>query len=188
MEKSVKILYFQYTIHKLLNWYKEVNGNEFNNDLSTLKSLKLLFFVTAARTAINDKDTLVDSVFNNYVAMPYGHVEDDIYNEIKLNNGVLDFFIITNQKTTRKNREISELILKLDQNYISKINESVEYLSSNYKNLISFAPFDLVELSHLWYSWRKNYSLAIKEQTRKRDIPIDDIKIETKVFNLQTYS
>lgn len=188
METKDKILYFQYTLHKLMLWFKEVNGKEEDNDLSILKSLKLLFFVSAAKTTIDTNDSLVDNVFTSYVAMPYGHVEEDIYSAIQIYRGNFDFFFIDNAHTVRKKeRDISELVTLLNARHKQKIDESVDYLKSVNRNLISLPAFDLVELSHLWYSWRKNYNVAIKANLRKWEIAPEDIKTETKVYNLQAY-
>ena len=74
---------FEYLVFKLVKWYKS-NHNSNINDLSILKVLKLTFFVSAVGTTRDTKDTLLDNVFDNYFAMPYGHVESDIYNSIKL--------------------------------------------------------------------------------------------------------
>ena len=186
MEKNQKILYFQYTLHKLLLWFKAANGNEAANDISILKSLKLLFFVSSAKSNKDDNDSLVDSVFTSFMAMPYGHVESDIYDAIKGNNGAFEYFTVTNSNTTRNGQPISGLTSQLEERYTAKIDESVDFLKDN-SNLILLSPFDLVELSHLWFSWRKNYTLAENEGKRSRDIPVADIKSETKIFNLQTF-
>jgi len=69
-----KIDAFEYLVYQLQMWHeKESESNQ--NDLSVLKVLKLLFFVSAVDTKQDSENTLLDKVFTNFVAMPYGHVE-----------------------------------------------------------------------------------------------------------------
>lgn len=178
MSPAEKIYYFQYLLDKLLKWYPD----EQNNDLSILKSLKLLFFVSAANNN-PDSNILIDEVFDKYVAMPLGHVESDIYNTIKSTNGDLEYFYIDNQTTIRK----SEITVKLNISYTNQIDQSISFLQKKHPDLINYPPSDLVELSHLWYSWRKNYNIALKNSRRSWDIPLKDIKEESKIYSLQIF-
>ena len=129
MENEQKILYFQYTIKRLLAWYKNMHGTDSENDISTIKALKLLFFVTAVKASKNDDNTLVDNVFSNYVAMPYGHVEYDIYSELKATNGTLEFYRIDNSGAFKTDASLDDL----DR----KINTLDKLFDSNYKLIIA---------------------------------------------------
>ena len=51
------------------------------NDLSVLKIMMLLFFTVAASVKQDDEGLL--KVFNNFVAMPIGHIESDVWDIIK---------------------------------------------------------------------------------------------------------
>lgn len=178
--------HFEYVLHCLLLWYKEVKGNEEGNDISTLKALKLLFFVSAAKSS-SEAESLVDDPFNSFVAMPYGHVELDVYNLIQFNGGTLEYFKINNSGTTRLKEDLSPLISSLNMGFKKKIDESVDFLKLTNNELILASPFDLVELSHLWFSWKKNYNIARSQSSRRQDIPAEDIKSETKVYTLQSF-
>lgn len=184
MRPEDKEPFFEYTLYLLTKWYKDVFPDAAENDLSTLKVLKLLFFVSAAKASSDDDHSLVDDVFDNYKAMPYGHVESDVYNYIRNNNGDLEYFKIDNLRTlTKDGANIPSLEASLDGAIKSKIDDSVDYLKKRNNDLIKLSAFDLVELSHLWYSWKKNYQPNEQEEVRSFRIDKADIKIEAKVFN-----
>src|SRR6218665_1686180 len=96
MQALQKRLYFEYVLHKLLEWHHEKTGREEPNDLGVLKSIKLLFFVSAAKTSIGNDNSLLDLVFDKFSAMPYGHVESEVYSEIVNKTGNLKYFEIDN--------------------------------------------------------------------------------------------
>ena len=75
MDTTSKIVAFEYILYKLNEWYKENNPTQ-ENDLSILKAMKLLFFVSVVDT---EKHLL--STFDNFQAWQYGHVEADVYKE-----------------------------------------------------------------------------------------------------------
>lgn len=181
MNPEEKLSYFEYTLSKLLAWYTDITGSS-NNDLSTLKALKLLFFVSAAKATMRDSHSLVDDVFDKFVAMPYGPVESDIYSRINLQNGNLTFFSINNSSVQAKESFMEGVFSNLDPDFTKKIDESIDLVRSMNENLINLSAFDLVELSHLWYSWRKNYQMALDAGQRSKVIPVEDIKAEIKIY------
>jgi uncharacterized phage-associated protein len=185
MQNQRKIDYFQYSLHLFLDWHKEVAGHEAPNDLSTLKVMKLLFFMVAADKSIRDEHALVDEVFDNFCALPYGHVESDIYNELIAKKGDFSHFMITNEETIRKEgTRIAELKERLMPETVDRMEMAINNLKSYNIGLILLKPFDLVDLSHQWYSWRRNFNLARAAKTFSRKIPNEDIKSEFKVFRL----
>jgi uncharacterized phage-associated protein len=177
MTREEKIPYVDFVTRSLLKWYKDFCG-ENNNDLSTLKILKLIFFVTAVDTDSNSQDSLLDTVFDNFYAMPYGHVESDVYSIIKekLINGIS----INNKNTTIS--DSSNYIL--DEFLSNKIESSINKLKHLNPHLIELTSFDLVELSHSWYSWQYFYSLAEKRGLNSLEIDNYVIKEEDKIFAL----
>lgn len=177
MNKQDKIPYVDYTIRKLVDWYIEIYGKE-TNDLSTLKVLKLIFFITAIDTSSNSKDSLLDTVFDKFYAMPYGHVESDVYSIIR--NNSLNNVVVNNQKTSIKG--ISNY--NLDENLTSQISDSIAKLRSINPQLIELTSFDLVDLSHSWYSWQYYYSIARKKGLNSIEIDNQVIKEEDKIFAL----
>lgn len=178
MSQELKIQAFEYLVSKFLEWYNESFSNR-NNDLSILKVLKLTFFTSAVGTNRDSENTLLDNVFNNYVAMPYGHVESDIYTFIKNKN--LININIDNRKTDILN--IDE-INNLDSSLKKQIDHSVTLLKSINSDLIKLSSFELVDLSHTWYSWQKYYSIAKEHDRNSESIPTDVIKSEDKIYQL----
>ena len=80
MNAQDKIPYFDYFISQII--FKRFNDNESNLDLiirrninrcglNKLKLLKLLFFVSVLKV---DEQYLLDDIFDNFYAMPYGPV------------------------------------------------------------------------------------------------------------------
>lgn len=174
MDNTLKINAFEYVLFKLDEWYKENHPNSNENDISVLKALKLLFFLSAVDSQKDSNDTLLDVVFDNYVAMPYGHVESDVYTNIKLKSH--SNISIDNKKTTINK------VINLEIGTKTKIDNSVKKLKSINNDLINMSAFDLVELSHSWYSWKYYYAKAKRNNTFKEPIPNEIIKSENKIF------
>jgi len=147
---------FEYFLYLLIDWYKESYGYdnilfEQNNDLSKLKVFKLHFFASSTSSRALE-------IFNNFHALPYGHVESDVYRMINH----LDFFSITNTKILFKQDigDIDLMIRALDTIDIETIDGMVEKLKKYNQNLIRYSAFDLVELSHKWFSWKFSFERA----------------------------
>jgi len=170
-----KIKAFEYLILKLVEWYGD------NNDMGTLKSLKLLWFVSVVEANKDSKDSLIDKVFDNFHAMPYGHVEKDIYEAIrgkKIKNIEL--------KSNTANILNKDRILETDKEIRELIDKSIEkfkILAPEYINLLSF---DLVILSQRWYSWKYYYKKARQKDKFSEKIPNEIIKNEFKYY--ETYN
>lgn len=174
----LKISAFEYLLFKLVEWHKELTGND-ENDISVLKALKLLFFVSAVGTTKDSKSTLMDDLFQNFVAMPYGHVESEIYDYIK--NGSLSNITINNSTTIIKS---SFDINDVDKEIRSRIDDALYMLRSINNDLIKYSSFDLVDLSHSWYSWQLNYREARIKGNKSQKIEVLDIMSEEKIYQL----
>ncbi len=184
MQSENKIFHFEFVLKKLLEWYEVSNAGKKENDLSVLKALKLLFFVAASNSE-KDSSELLENVFDNFVAMPYGHVESDVYTKIRNTQGSLNFYVINNVKTNIKaDVNISELENKIDSKYKIEIESAVNTLKRINPNLINLSAFELVDLSHAWYSW-KMYHVPYRRGISSQKIPTDVIKKEDKIFSLQ---
>lgn len=171
-----KKLAFEYFVYQLHNWYKEANGKE-PNDLSVLKVLKLLFFTSSVGSSEGAEDLLLDKVFNNFVAMPFGHVESNIYNLIR--ESVFENIQLDSHQSKIKN---SNAILSLDNIVKIQIDDKILKLKKINFYLITYSSFDLVELSHKWYSWKKNYQIAQEKGQFSYPIKTSEIKSEIKFY------
>ena len=184
-----KIPPFEYIVFQLIDWYKEAYGmeknREFNqkNDLSILKVIKLSFFVVA-----KEHKSLLP-IFNNYYAMPLGHVESDIYDHIRLNKGSFTAFTISPSGTVIKDEYLDSLsediFLDVDPDLRQSINTSIRGLKNSNPKLITYTGYQLVELSHQWYSWKRTIALAKSMGSKSRQIPSETIAEETKIFSLE---
>jgi uncharacterized phage-associated protein len=187
MKNQEKIKYFEYFVHKVYEW----QGKADNNDLSILKLMKLLFFTTAVNSTKDKDSILLNNVFNNYVAMPFGHVESAVYSMIKEDKSLM-FYELSYSRTKRKEafceKSFDEFISSLDQSYILEIDNSIQLLKVKNSALIVYSAFDLVELSHQWYSWKQFFSKEKKISARdsyeiSKEVIIDEDKyFETQYF------
>lgn len=174
---------FEYFVYQLQKWYIGKYGSFENNDFSILKVLKLLFFCSAIEAEKDKDDTLLDIAFDNFYAMPYGHVESDVYNAIR--GGELSFFKIDRDKTTLKLSNIEDNnFTNLPSDIKIKIDSSFKKLLEKNEKVLEMLPLDLVLLSHLWYSWRYYYNKAKERGTYSERIPNNIIKLENKVLYL----
>lgn len=178
---------FEFILYKLIRWVSSIKHHsdleKFNiqNDFSKLKVLKLLFFTCSVNPELL-------RIFQKFHAMPYGHVESDIYDIIKRNS--LDRYEITNEKTTVKTTlpgypEFACLENSFHNNPLFKsIHESVELLKKSNEQLIEYSAIKLVDLSHSWYSWKIMYSFAERHKKYSELIPTNIIESEPKIFHL----
>ncbi|MGJ1518616.1 hypothetical protein ACR79N_26825 [Sphingobacterium siyangense] len=172
-----KIVLFEYFLKKLVVWYCDYYridvtqfNNHSNNDLSKLKVIKLHFF-----TCSTSRDAL--EIFNDFHAMPYGHVESEIYNLLDR----LSFFTVTNSSLLINDDRNFDLINSIDSQIID--NAILSLMDEN-SNLIALKPFQLVELSHKWFSWRYNFQQAKKSGLYSKRINNDLILQEEKYYSL----
>ena len=168
--------YFEYFLNKLY----EKQGE--NNDLSILKTLKLLFFTTAVDSGNEEgkSNVLIDQVFTDYKAMPYGHVESGVYSS----RNTLNYFKIDSKGTRLLKTYEPE---GLESTKTRAIDNALECLETKNSNIFNESAFDLVELSHHYDSWKINYNKAKAEGTYSHSISSEEIKKEDKYFKLNSF-
>ena len=172
-----KLKAFEYLIFKLKDWYNEIDGFNFeSNDFSKLKVLKLVFF-SAAVNADKPTFSLLDN-FDNFYAMPYGHVESDIYK----NFNSLSLIKVNSAMTTIN--EDANYFEDLDFIIKSKIENSIFALKTENNNLITYSAMELVELSHMHFSWSCSFDIAKQKGKLSQSIPKEMITFEKKFFYL----
>ncbi|WP_254562879.1 hypothetical protein [Dyadobacter diqingensis] len=176
-----KVKAFEYLIDGFVTWYtREKPNSDYTSDFTKLKLIKLLFFVSAVN-ADTDNDGLLD-VFNNFYALPFGHVESDVYDNLgqSVKYTLARSGISRNIVPEGYYDEIDHLKARLD--------ESLKSLILKNRSLVSYSASDLVELSHQWYSWKSTFSLA--RSINKFSLPIDPliIKKESKIYRLRYQS
>ncbi|MGY6649535.1 hypothetical protein [Wenyingzhuangia sp. IMCC45574] len=177
MESNKKAA-FEYFLFKILDRENILESN----DYSILKVMKLLFFTAAASVQLDEEDSILDDVFSTFKALPFGHVETEVYTylkddfadkNIKINSS---YSKIINQERIVENADIHSVDKKIDR--------AIDQLYLLNKDLFSMAAFDLVELSHKWYSWQHYYSIARDNGRYSQSIPLEVIKQEEHFFYL----
>lgn len=161
MELNNKIKYFDYFISQIVVFNSEgsIDNCKVENAvkryrLSRLKLLKLLFFLSVIDI---DKKYLVDDVFDNFHAMPYGPVESDIYNQI---DKIPHYFIGNKSISLKDTTKIVTYQNEDSDEIYQRIREGLKELYKKNSALFTMSSYDLVELSHKADSWRIIYSEA----------------------------
>lgn len=138
-----KFDYFNWFVEALIERYNEelkVNNSwSWDNDLSKLKILKLLFLSVAE----NEKAL---EIFDNFFAWDLWPVEVDIYNKINTFNQLP--FTIDNKQTIKKNNK------KISEESIEEWKKMVSFLKSKNPKLIKMSASALVDITHEWRCWR----------------------------------
>ncbi len=163
---------FEYIVYNLMDWYslqkdKSLEDVFCDNDMSKIKVLKLLFFISAIKyePLDDEKEQLLD-VFQ-FDAMRYGPVEWDIYTNLHIfsNFKINDRGIrLIDEKESLKKLKDTEKLIENDE-LKQKVDESLETLKAENNLLIITKPFDLVNISHKWKSWIRAKSLADFNET-----------------------
>lgn len=173
----MKVSLFEYFLKHLVDWYCEYYGIEFHefnghnkNNLSKIKIIKLHFF------AASTEDEALD-IFDNFHALPYGHVESTIYDN--LNN--LNHFSVDNSCLQILSARDQIIGGSVENNAI--IDRMVGKLRSINNDLIALEPFGLVEISHRWFSWNYTFQEARKSGSYSKAINPNLIKQEDKYYS-----
>lgn len=180
-----KLEAFEYMLFRLVEWYKENNSlvtdYDFStdNDFSKLKVIKLHFFATA----INANSNSLLGVFNYFHAMPYGHVESQVYENINS----LERYIISNDSLNIKPlyyNNLSESFSLVSTSIKEEIDFSVHLLRQRNPTFVNYTAFQLVELSHSWFSWKSMFNFARANGRYSEFIPSEVIQEENKFFSI----
>ena len=175
-----KILGFELMIDKFHEWFNEFPNNKSKDaNFTILKLIKLNFFVTGISCSPSEKGLL--ELFDNYYAMPLGHVESDIYRKKdELTNYRFDGYKI-NKASTEEYKELNYESLGLNYNLILK---SINLLKKTNYDLINQSANNLVEISHRWHSWRYTFNNARKNNSKSSKIEPVLIQNDLKYFSL----
>src|SRR5690606_27294493 len=113
----------------------------------------------------------------SFAAMPYGHVESEIYDILKERRGQLTYFTIDHFGATVNQGANLEILRQTGLFEVrAAIDDALHRLKLASPDLILTSAFGLVDLSHIWYSWKKHYSNAVDNDLRSTMIPHSDIE------------
>ena len=183
MTKEEKINYFDYLITSIIKkcYRNSTSDSEevvirescSKSNLSKLKLMKLLFFVTTLNV---NEWFLLENVFNNFYAMPYGPVESDVYDSF---NKLVNYELVGNQLMAKRD---ARFIYKLERNILNIIDASIDELKGINPSIFNMGAFELVELSHKADSWRITFNEAQIIGSLSRKMPIEVIKMSRVYF------
>lgn len=163
-----------YILYKFLEWWEKNGNNKTENDISTLKFLHLVYQVSVIWGNRNEKYYLIDNVFNNFYAQPYGIIEEDV-----------EKYITSSGLTTAKTAKlIAKPIIDNDLKY--HIDNSINELYRINRSLINYSSFDFIEMSQRTYTWGSTYNIAKKLKTFSQKINLTLLKNETHIFEKPT--
>ncbi len=152
---TLKINAFEYVIDRLVDWFKRKNPDKsFEDNFDKLKVFKLLFFVATAK-ASKEKDGSLLDIFDKFIAMPYGPVEVDVYNNLDR----MTKYKLEPNRITQTDKSPIKLSETLNEDLFI---ESIDLLEQNNPDLINYDAFKLVDISHKWLSWRFVYQNSQK--------------------------
>ena len=172
-----KLLITKYILLKLGDWFYELNPNRIDNDLSVLKSLKLIFLLSTIKK--DEVDTNLLDLGFKYIAMPYGPVEKDIYDTYQ--RGELS--IISNKGLDYNSlKEIN--FDNIDSDIRQIIDNNIDLLKKENYYLISNSASYLVDLTHLYNSWKENFNKAKVQGRYSLEIPTQEIKNDKNYYSL----
>ncbi|MDT3356690.1 MAG: hypothetical protein LIR35_03760 [Bacteroidota bacterium] len=174
MEINIKQQAFEYLLSRFIEQGQK-DGVQMSS-FTRLKVLKLLFFTAAVKNE-NGEDLL--DVFNNFYALPNGPVESDIYN------------LITSDKLACYSfKDFSFRIISrydvslLDEQLKKRIDSSFSALMAQNDQLMSYRAEKLVDLSHLWTSWRSSIRTAMTLGKGSYPMNVNAIKNNTQFFKI----
>ncbi|HOY11799.1 MAG TPA: hypothetical protein PLY70_01610 [Saprospiraceae bacterium] len=178
MSNAKKVACFEYLVDELVTWVREESGDP-DRDLNRLKIIKLHFFISAASSS-DSQEGLLD-LFNDFHAMPYGHVESSIYDEIKTDS--LSKYSLLPNGFTPKSTEIKNfnLVTQIEKDLIQR---GISNIKSINPKLVMKSGGYLVDLSHEWRSWKMIYSIAKSFGKNSMKIPNELIMTETRYFKM----
>lgn len=163
-------------LDKFIEWDKEINNRATPapGSFTKLKVIKLNFFTSAALA--NDDNEGLLKIFDKFYAMKYGHVESDILS----NCDRLSKYYFEDNVLVKREFYDDEIEIKPEDKEL--INNSISKLKFYNNDLIRYTSSQLVNLSHLWYSWK----ILFNKNRKSNSIPINPyiIQTEPKIFEL----
>ncbi|WP_276912014.1 type II toxin-antitoxin system antitoxin SocA domain-containing protein [Hallella colorans] len=165
-----KKAYFEYLIDSLI----QRNNCSFAG-FTTLKLIKLLFLVVGVSSTEQERG--LTTIFDKFVAMPYGPVESDIYNFIQ--NNALTKYSITSSQCKIKNVNTNT---NLHDNQRQAIDNAIDLLLEKNPRILQCQPFELVDITHKWSCWRICYNWALENRKKSIGIPSRMIQNSVKYY------
>lgn len=180
MNKTDKILLFEYIVYHLIEWYKKVvsSNHDIKKHFSRLTALKLLFFVSTIKDTERGNEDLLD-IFNKFCAMQYGPVEIDIYTAIVEDKTQLYKFGVHELIVNSQDYTIFD---SLDSKDKIKVDRAIMLLKSRNPKIISYPASILINISHKWDAWQNAMFIASMLGRRSENMPINSIRENRQIY------
>jgi len=173
-QRKEKIVLFEYFVHNILC--------KVDIDLNMIKINRLLFLTVCANIERESEISLL-SIFDSFHAWPYGPVEQDIYQAEKTDS--LEYFTITNKELSVKRQDFD--FLDLDKKLIDELHSSINYLLLKNPKILQTSTSALAEITMMYNSWKKTYSIARIKGTFNEKINDSDLIPDQKYFMLNPF-
>jgi hypothetical protein len=152
-------------IHKLTeNGYDQVWL--IDGELSKTVAQKLLFFVCLASNEGGNATDSLFNIFDNFHVTPFGHLENDI-----------SIFINKNYSSLSKD------LLSHNDYESTVVTSSIEFLNKEFSFFKKISYIELIEVSHMYLSWRNVYAEALRQNKRVGKINTTVLLNERLRFN-----
>ncbi len=176
---ELKVLCFEYIIHKLVLWYKEIcPSDEFPvRNFTRLKAQKLLFFVASVKATENSKALL--DIFDNFYAMQYGPVEIDVYGQMVLDGMTMYRFKERNTEVINSDSAIFNAISQKTRNLL---DDSIKELRKKNPKIVSLTASQLIGISHKWTCWNVAISCAEILGKKRWKMTTENIAKDGKIY------
>lgn len=179
MQQTAKLSAFEYAVKRFIEWEQEITFKE-ENHIGKLKAVKLIFFLSVVNKY--EETTLLDEVFTNFRAQPYGHVEYDIFKAF-IDKAKFSSLTFTDTRCEIHDKNAFRILRSsLEPRIAISIDKAIEALKKKNRRLITLTPFELVELSRCYYSWAKTYHKAKSENELNATIDKELMKKEDMIF------
>ncbi len=172
-----KMLAFEYFIDRFIEWHNEISGTKgIPSDFTILKLIKLNFFAVAVTASPTNEGLLV--LFDNFHALPMGHVESEVYSSKNLLN---KYSFNGRQLSPKPSHETNYSEI---EKYKELLDKAIVSLKHENEMLVMLSPLTLVDISHRWHSWIYSYKKARIEGKKSMKINPLLIQQDIKFFTL----
>lgn len=169
---------FEYFVYRLDEWRNQLDCS-FDGPFSKLRLQKILFLVCASKATVEDKKLL--NIYNRFFALPYGPVEMDIYEAMKMTNAFR--YIHFNGNDCEYDKMDDSMFEDIPKNERMWIDEAIQMFKKDGRQYLTMSVFDLVEITHKWTVWKNSMSIAHALGHKQFEMMSDDIcESSTKSF------
>lgn len=177
--KKAKIKQFEYIANRIYHWYStDVDGSK--NNLGKVKIHKLFIFL------ICNNEYLLN-IFSNIECSAFGRFESDIYNYMKRNDDY-DYLTIDNTHTLIKtNAKLHILYEEVSVEFKKEVENAFRHLYSKNSKMVELETFDLIDIDRSYYTSKKSYNEATKNNKLVGSVSIKDMLIEDKIYHKSVF-